>query len=205
MAGDNEKPQAQIHKLREGAGAAHALHLAETYAADLNRRADDIGIVYWTRAASMPLDLFSLIREARVCYTNAQYLGAITLSAAAVELIVNKDGRTKDLILSRMGGWATLNNRNLRLVQMVGLPVHVLLSAGESVGAGQPPITFVHRRDKVAHGDFSSFVTTLSDYDPGAEADARDEALKARDFVVEWFNTAPDVQDGHIQHSQWPA
>jgi hypothetical protein len=199
---NDEKPRAEIRQLREGAGLARWEHILQRYGADINRRAGEIGVVYWTRAESMPLDLFSLIREAGACYTLARYLGAIALSAAAVELVMNRDRRTAGLALRRIDGWATLNNRNLALVQPAGLPVPTLLSAGESV-ADRQPIAFIRRRNKVAHGDFGDFVTTLSDYDPAAENDARDEVLKAQSFVVEWFNTAPDVQDGHIDHHQW--
>jgi len=49
-----------------------------------------------------------------------------------------------------------------------------------------------------------TFVNDLSDYDPGAERIADEQALKMRKFVSEWFNTAPDVRDGHIRNNRWP-
>lgn len=44
----------------------------------------------------------------------------------------------------------------------------------------------------------------LSDYDPGAEQMAVEQEDKMRSFVSEWFNTAPDVQEGHIRRNRWP-
>jgi hypothetical protein len=173
-------------------------------AADIKRRhEDEIGVLRWS-GGSMPPDLYSLIREAHVCYVWAAYLGAIAMSSAAVELIMNKDRRAKSLALGRTGNWATLTNVNLALVQTVGFPVPVLLEAGETA-ASQTPITFVRRRNKVAHGDFGAFIKGISDYNPAAEAEARDQVLKAQLFVVEWFNTAPDVQDGLLKYDKWPA
>jgi hypothetical protein len=62
----------------------------------------------------------------------------------------------------------------------------------------------VEVRNKIAHGDVAHFVSDLSDYDPSAERIADEQALKMRKFVSEWFNTAPDVQDGHIRNNRWP-
>lgn len=115
---------------------------------------------------------------------------------------MNRDRRTAGLALRRIDGWATLNNRNLQAVQAVGLPIAALLSAGEAI-TDPTPIAFVRRRNKVAHGDFGAFIKTLADYDPVAETDARDQLQKAQRFVVEWFNTGPDVQEGHIKDHKW--
>lgn len=58
--------------------------------------------------------------------------------------------------------------------------------------------------NKIAHGEIVHLVSDLSDYDPGAERIADEQGLKMRKFVSEWFNTAPDVQQGHIRNNQWP-
>jgi hypothetical protein len=47
-------------------------------------------------------------------------------------------------------------------------------------------------------------VNTLSGYDPGAKQLAAAQEVKMRKFVTEWFNTAPDVQQGHIKDHRWP-
>jgi hypothetical protein len=202
---DQKNPHAQLRALKLEAAVSIWEDILKTDAGAVNRRFGNIGVVSWFRGGNVPLDLFSLLREARVGYTLAQYLGAIMLSTAAVELIMNKDRRTAGLALHRMDSWATLNNSNLALVQPVGLPVSALLSAGESIADGRVPIAFVRRQNKVVHGDFSSLIRRLSEYDPIAESEALDQVLKAERFVVEWFNTAPDVQDGHIQNHEWPA
>ena len=161
-------------------------------------------LIRWSPAERMPLDVFSLVREAARCYEAACYLATIAMSGAAVEVVMNRDRRTRSLPLRRIDGWATLNNGNLDKVRDAGLPVDTLLSAGEST-KDAATITFVRLRNKVAHGDFGEFVRTLSDYDANAKAAALDQATRAIRFVAEWFNAAPDVQDGHINNHQWPS
>ncbi len=78
-----------------------------------------------------------------------------------------------------------------------------LISAGEDIEARQP-IRFVERRNKVAHGDIVEMIQSLSDYDPHAEDEAYDQLIKAENYCVEWFNSAPDVQEFHIESHRWP-
>lgn len=84
-----------------------------------------------------------------------------------------------------------------------GLPSNALLSPGESLDSDKS-ITFVYMRNKIAHGDISYLVSDLADYDPEAERMADEHEEKMRRFVSEWFNTAPDVQEGHIVNNRWP-
>jgi hypothetical protein len=89
------------------------------------------------------------------------------------------------------------------VAQDLGLPVLALCSEGESLNR-EPALVFVQRRNKVAHGDVYPMLSTLSDYDPKAEQEAFDQVLKSQRFIVDWFNTSPDVQDGLIQEHHWP-
>ena len=68
-------------------------------------------------------------------------------------------------------GWATLNGRNLRIIQDEGLPANALLSSDESLDQDKR-IVFVERRNKVAHGELSNLVHGVADYDSGAETAA---------------------------------
>jgi hypothetical protein len=173
-------------------------------AAQINRRFRLARIVYWGPSVKMPMDLFSYIREAALCFTVARFLATIVLSSSAVELILNRDRRTqKHQELKRISGWATLNNQNLIVAREQGLPVEVLLSQDENLAHAQP-IRFVERRNKVAHGEIAHMIRNLVDYDPAAEQEALDQLSKAERFVVDWFNTAPDVQDCSIQGHRWP-
>jgi hypothetical protein len=200
---DKEKPKASLRKFKEGAGIGIWTKYIHSEAADINRRHDQVGVIYWYPAERMPIDLFSYIREASRCYTLAQYLAAITMSSSAIELILNQDQRTKDLELKRIGDWATLRNDNLNAAGNLGLPVSLLVDSDEDI-TQKVPIKFVNRRNKVAHGDVNSFLLTLSDYDSSAESEAFDQIMKAQRFVVEWFNTSPDVQIGSIADHRWP-
>src|SRR5215831_17549022 len=137
-----KKPYARCYlralrpEMKPGVGLSRPSDILETNPDDIKRRCGDIGVVSWYRDDSMPLDLVALLRGAAACYILAQYESAITLSTGAVEMIMNKDRRTVGLDLRRIDCWATLNNRNLTLVQTVGLPVHTLLAAKESLTVG---------------------------------------------------------------------
>jgi len=172
-------------------------------AEEVRRRSSLAGNVYWTKGENMPLDLFSYTREASRCLSVGCFLGAIALASSVVELILNRDSRTKGTLPLRTRGWATLNNQNLSAALRRGFPVTVLLEAKEDLNAGEP-IGFVRRRNRVSHGDVFDIITTISDYDPSAEAEALDQLEKADRFLVEWFNSAPDVQHSIIRNNRWP-
>ncbi len=161
-------------------------------------------VIYWSPAYRMPLDLFSYFREAKRCRDERRFLASIAMASTAIELIIHKDRRLKNLAtLKRIYGWATLNNGNLRIAWQNALPVETLLSAGEDLDAEQP-VAFVELRNKVAHGEISHLVKDLSDYDPAAASLANDQVKKMHHFIIKWFNTAPDVQEGFIRDYQWP-
>jgi hypothetical protein len=130
--------------------------------------------------------------------------GVYCNASSAVEIILNRDGRLRALPnFKSSDGWAYLNNRTLRLARDNGLPSNALLSPGDDLDSRRP-IAFVETRNKIAHGEITHLVNGLSDYDPAAEHIATDQGFKMRKFVSEWFNTAPDVQEGHIRNNRWP-
>src|SRR6185312_285263 len=157
---------------------------------------------YRTHSERYPLDLFSYTREVAHCRDERRFLAVITLASTAVELIINRDRRTRRITLKRIAGWSTLNNFNLRAAEKHGLPVRTLLEAADDLSS-DTPIAFVRLRNKVAHGEIENFISDISDYDPAAEQLANQQESKMRRFVSEWYNTAPDVQDGHIRKHRW--
>jgi len=161
--------------------------------------------LYRHPAERMPFDLFSYTREAGYCLDESRFLASIAMASAAVELILNRDRRLRGLPgWQGAYGWANLNNRNLRVARNNALPTDALMSSGDDLDSDQP-IAFVELRNKVAHGEIAHFVNTLSDYDPNAAQFATDQDNKMRGFVSAWFNSAPDVQEGHIRGNRWPA
>jgi len=153
----------------------------------------------------MPLDLFSYFREAGRCRDEGRFLACIAMASTAIELIINKDRRLKHLpTLRRISGWATLNKGNLKIAKLSGLPTVTLLEPSEDLDR-EGPIAFVDLRNKVAHGEISHLVRDLSDYDPAAAELANGQHKKMHDFIIQWFNSAPDVQEGFIKNYQWPA
>ena len=150
------------------------------------------------------MDVFSYTREAGHCLDERRFLASIAMASTAVELILNRDRRLKGIPnFKGADGWAYLNKRNLRIAGANGLPAIALLSNSEDLETNDP-ILFVTLRNKVAHGEIEPLITTLSDYDSDAEVLATGQEEKMRNFVSQWFNTAPDVQEGHIRKNRWP-
>lgn len=160
--------------------------------------------MYREPAERLPMDVFSYTREAGHCLQERRFLACVAMASTAVELILNRDRRLRVLSNFRASdGWAYLNNRTLRIARENGLPTNALLSPGDDLDCNKP-IAFVQFRNKVAHGEISNLVSDLSDYDRSAEQMAVSQESKMRSFVSEWFNTAPDVQEGHIRGNRWP-
>ena len=201
---EDEKPRAELRQLCEGAGNIWWKQYFDRRAAEIARREMLVGVIYWGESERMPIDLFSYIREASRCFSVARYLAAIAMASGAVEMVFNPDSRTRGYKgMRRIVGWATLNSPNLVTAGTLGLPVEFLCWADEQIQQTSP-LLFVERRNKVAHGDVVHLLSDLSDYDAKAEAEALDQIQKAQRFVVEWLNTAPDVQERHIANHRWP-
>ena len=88
-------------------------------------------VLYFTQATHIPSDVFAYGREAPNCFDQRRYLATIILATAKIEMILNKDSRMR----RAGGGWRTLNTKLLRDAAGKGLPVHCLLTPGESLKA----------------------------------------------------------------------
>ncbi len=184
-------PRAEIRQLREGASVRWWREFLRSHGTEVQRRSAEAGVVFWSPATTMPRDLFSYIREASLCYSLARFLATIALSSALVETILNRDPRLRKREgLRRIDNWILLNNKNLKIAQVAGLPVDELLQRGE-VATQKTPLRFVALRNKIAHGDLGDFPDHLSDYSPTFESAAKDQLLLATKFLVAWFNTCP--------------
>ncbi len=169
--------------------------------ADFIRNGHD-DVLYFTQATHMPSDVFAYGREAPNCFDQRRYLATIILATAEVEIILNKDSRMRRVD----DGWRTLNMKLLRDADAKGLPVHCLLAEGESLRAAS--IEFVDMRNRLAHGNLDGIIgfeyNGTPDYSAEARATALTQMKKATAFVVEWYNTSPDVQERRIVHHRWP-
>lgn len=158
-------------------------------------------VVYFTQATHHPLDVFAYGREALWCFNQSRYLATIISASANVEIILNKDSRMHH----HGGGWRTLNMKLLRTAGDRGLPTRQLLAKGESLTSTS--IGFIKLRHQIAHGNLAGiigFEGTLPDYSIEAREAALSHLEKAEQFVIEWYNTSPDVQDRRIMHRRWP-
>jgi hypothetical protein len=159
-------------------------------------------VVYFTHATHHPSDVFACGREAGNCFEEKRYLATITMASAMVEVILNKDSRMR----ISAGGWRTLTMKLVRAGQRNGVPVDRLFDAGE--GLTTRSIAFIELRNRIAHGNLTDLVgfehSGTPDYSPEAREVALKHLAKAENFVVEWYNTSPDVQDRRIMRHRWP-
>jgi hypothetical protein len=197
------KTEASLLQPREGAGKYWWETFIRGHISDINRRFNQAKALYITTPERAPVDLFSYIREAALCFEIGRYLPAIALASASCELILNRDHRTKsdpDLVRSHSRRVA-LCAQNLKAAHRLGLPTDALLSADERFDP-EGPILFLDRADQVARGDVSEWMRGISDYFPAVEHEALDQLEKAQRFVVAWFNSSPDIQEGEGQRSR---
>ena len=199
----NKPPRirAEFRDVRTDAGAIWWKRFIESEEAKIVERERMARVIYWEPAGNMPVDIFSYTREASRCFTVANFLATIILSSGVVEIIVNKDRRMRAR-RSQQPGWENLSNRTLRIAGEEGLPVHALVSDEEDLASGTS-IRFVARRNEIAHGNIAHLIKELSGYDPVAEQEAFDQLRKSSQFLLDWFNSAPDVQESHIKNHRW--
>lgn len=194
---DQKKIEASLLQPREGAGKYWWETFIRGHISDINRRFNQAKALYFTTPEKAPIDLFSYIREAALCFEVGRYLPAIALASASCELILNRDRRTRSglNLLHTDNRRVELSAENLKVAYRLGLPTDVLLSADERLDSGGP-ILFLDRNNKVARGDVSEWLRGVSDYLPAVEHEALDQLEKAQHFVIAWFNTSPDIQGG---------
>jgi hypothetical protein len=158
-------------------------------------------VLYHSHATHMPSDVFAYGREAHHCFADKRYLATIMMSVAQVEIILNKDGR-----LPKGEGWRHLDMKLLKAGSKNGLPVHCLFGQGESLKARSAE--FIDLRNRIAHGNLDGIIGFEEDGTPDYSFESRVKALtqmrKATAFVMEWYNTSPDVQQRRIVHGRWP-
>ncbi len=197
MNAPQERPRAEHRRVKPEAGMKWWQGYFATMTEGVDKRFAEAGVVYWVPAEAMPLDLFSYLREASLCFTVSRFLAAISMSSGLAEIIINRDSRMANRQgVHRLDGWASLSNRNLREAREAGLPVTELLDGGEDVANDQHAIRFVRLRHKVAHGDLRDFPEALTDYSPPYEDEAKNQLSKAMKFLIAWFNSTPDIQGG---------
>jgi hypothetical protein len=159
-------------------------------------------VLVFTQAMHLPRDVAAYGREAPNCFNERRYLATIILSTAAIEIILNKDSRMR--VAGR--GWQNLNIKQLRDGDKNGLPVAALLGPGESLRGRS--VEFIDLRNRIAHGNLQGMIGFEHTGTPDYSREAREAALshmkKADAFVMEWYNTAPDVQERKILNQRWP-
>ena len=183
---------------------ARLARVKATSAVYSNRRFRLPLVTVFSPGSCLPHDVGAFSRDAGNCYEDGRFLACILAASAAVEIILNKDSR----MCSGRPGWRAMNVKLLRIAQKAGLPVDSLLEVGETLKTDRS-VTFVRLRKGIAHGNLDGIIDTSQegfalDYSAKARALALEHLNKADRFVLEWFNTAPDVQQYCIRNGCWP-
>lgn len=194
MNDPEKKIEASLLRPREGAGKYWWETFLRAHISDINRRFNQAKALYITVPAEAPLDLFSYIREAALCFEIGRYLPAIAIASQSVELILRRDRRVQPGTVSdpNDGTGATLSIHSLAEAARLGLPMALLLSPTETFEP-RGSIAFVERYDRVLRGDVSVWFHAISEYVPSVEHEALDQLEKAQRFVVAWFNSSHEI------------
>jgi hypothetical protein len=194
MNDPEKKIEASLLQPREGAGKYWWETFLRGHISDINRRFNQAKALYITVPAEAPLDLFSYIREAALCFEIGRYLPAIVIASQSVQLILKRDRRlhTRKVFDPNDGPGATLSTHSLAEAAEFGLPTALLLAPTETFDP-QRSITFVERYDRVLRGDISVWFHAVSEYVPSVEHEALDQLEKAQRFVVAWFNSSHEI------------
>jgi len=193
MNHEYKKAEASLLQPREGAGKYWWETFLRGHISEVNKRYNQAKALYLTDPSAAPLDLFSYIREAALCFEIGRYLPAVALASRSVELILERDPRMRGISTSTpQAASTTLCPLNLAAASSLGLPVETLLSVGETLDP-RGTIIFAERSRRVTRGDVSGWFRAISEYLPTVEHEALDQLEKAQTFVVAWFNTSPAI------------
>lgn len=173
-------------------------------AVESNRRFRLPVVTVFSPGSCIPSDVGAFGREAGNCYEDGRFLACILAASASVEIILNKDSRMH----SGRPGWRIMNAKLLRIAQKAGLPVDSLLDVGETLKT-DGSLAFLRLRNGIAHGNVEGIIDISRegfalDYSQKARELALEHLNRADRFVLEWFNTAPDVQQYCIRNGCWP-
>jgi len=193
----DNKVEASLLQPREGAGKYWWETFLRGHISEINRRFNQAKALYIPNLESttIPIDLFSYVREAALCFEIGRYLPSILLASKSVELILERDARTRRNPALLRDGRQTiiLCSRNLTIAKDAGLPIQLLLSQSETLDL-ELPVIFLDRSVRANTGEVSLWFSGISDYVGPVESEALDQLEKAQRFLVAWFNDAPDVQ-----------
>lgn len=172
MEADGKSTQASLLQPREGAGKYWWETFVRTHISDINRRFNQAKALYIPNLETSlaPVDLFSYVREAALCFEIGRYLPAILLASKSVELIMARDARTQAHreLLRAADNTITLCSRNLAIARKLGLPIDLLLSPGEVVDS-EASIMFADRATRVNAGSVAVWLSGISEYLAPAE------------------------------------
>jgi hypothetical protein len=161
-------------------------------------------VLVFSPGECLPSDVGAFGRDAGNCYESGRFLACILTASAAVEIILNRDSRMR----AGRRGWCHMNAKLMRTAQDRGLPVDRLLEGADDFKTDNS-VTFLRLRNQIAHGNLDGIIDLTRegfalDYSRKAAKLALAHLNNADEFILEWFNTAPDVQQRRIRRGLWP-
>lgn len=187
------KQIAKVVPVKNGAGENLVFTELKIHKQDYNKRAQEVGVVYFDSRFPLANDVFKYLSEVGRCYTLGYYLSTISLCSAAVECTWNVDPRLINVTFPNViDGWRTLGWKNLLVCRQNGLPVDELLELNElnNINTMNSNPKFIDMRNKIAHGDVATYfqgVLPVS-YSPYAEQEAGFQIKKTLKYFAEWHN-----------------
>lgn len=153
-------------------------------------------------------------RLAKNCYIKGIWAGTIQFASSTVERAFNLDSRMQ-LVRAKQqsckrknasrSNWLMLNRTILQEAKKRGLPVETLLGDSESLEVGI--IKFIERRNKIAHGDYNTYMIPVPHKFPNDQhftakliadtkliEDAKDQFTKCSAFIEAWILQNPCIE-----------
>ncbi|HXG74675.1 MAG TPA: hypothetical protein VNK44_07650 [Candidatus Nitrosotenuis sp.] len=130
------------------------------------------------------------------CFGVQQYEATILFASIAVEAVLNHDKRLYNYKMRSPNKWINLNQNNLKIASKNGIEISALLDR-DCKGS-----EFITRRNKIAHGDISGYVSYLYNEKPNrallekimvTRKHALNQLNRSFRFITTWAETNPTI------------
>ncbi|OLB92581.1 MAG: hypothetical protein AUH25_00210 [Thaumarchaeota archaeon 13_1_40CM_38_12] len=188
------KVKTEIRQVGDNAGENLVRTESHSHIQDYNRRAKEMGVVYFDARSKLANIPFQYLWEAGRCYTLGYYISTISLCPAIVEYTWNVDPRLKEInsFIKSIDGWITLGWKNLLVCREKGLPVDELLESDEikNITTMNTNPRFIDIRNKIDHDEVSKYFkgSLPVTYSTIAEIEAGLQLTRTQKYFVEWHN-----------------
>ncbi|MEO9277473.1 MAG: hypothetical protein ABI340_06825 [Nitrososphaera sp.] len=188
------KIKTEIREVVNDAGEKLLWSLNQNNMEHYNKRAKEIGLVYFDNRSRLATVPFQYLWEAGRCYVLGFYISTISLCGAIIEYTWNADPRLKEITSFNRANdnWITLGWRNFLICRENGLPVDQLLENDEikDIATMNSNPRFIDLRNKIDHGSVATYFrgSLPIAYNTIAEIEAHIQLERTQKYFVEWHN-----------------